>query len=676
MNYRKIITIYKKELLDLLRDRRTVVSSIVIPIILYPLIMIGFSGLMSRQEMKMEQKELTIYVQDNIQDEKSEKVFTKFKEIENLQIMQPVENSQLQTYMDLLREDSIQAVVTLNDSINSAGYEVMQLNIHYNKAEENSSEVYRRLSNVLPEIEKELVASRLKKLQVDTQILDAVETKTENVAPPTKMFGFVLGRILPYLLILITISSGAVVASDLVAGEKERGTLETILVSAADRMDIVVGKYLTIITISIVSVLLNLFSMFISVRHILFQVTTETAAISFQIGHFLIILVLMIPLVTLFSAILLSLSTYSRNIKEAQSYQMPILFTAIILSMISLMPGFNLNYGFAIIPIVNFALLFKEILTDSFHWGYFFTVIGSTLVLDVIAVKLSLKLFNNENVLFRTASEESYKFWGKSKRENIFTPRVAIIVYFAVFLALIYIGGKWQLQEFVSGMFRTQLLLILLPVLVILRISKQNIKESLRLKATKPLNYLMVVVGFIPILIVVIAITQIINYIYPIPESYLKNLSEIISMKNSSLLLNLAIIALLPAICEEVLFRGYFLNVFSKKGFWKGIAIVALMFGAFHMSPYRIIPTGLLGAWLGYLALKGKSLYLPILAHFLNNAIVVLIDRFGEQVPFLKSLGNENIPLWWALPAILILYFIFKFMENYNSQDVKLGEVV
>ncbi|MDN5354793.1 MAG: sodium transport system permease protein [Candidatus Cloacimonadota bacterium] len=672
MNFKKIIAIYKKELLDLLRDRRTVVSSIVIPIILYPLIMIGFSSMMSRQEMKMEQKEVTIYVQDNLQDEKSEKVLGEFEQIENLQLMQPVQNSQLQTYLDLLQEDSIQAVVTINDSINSAGYEVLQLKIYYNNAEENSSEAYSRLKQTLPEIEKQLVASRLQKLQVDTEVLDAINTESENVAPPTKMFGFILGRILPYLLILMTISSGSVVASDLVAGEKERGTLETILVSAADRMDIVIGKFLTIITFSIITVLLNLMSMFISIRYILIQMTTEVTAVSLPIGNFVLILVIMIPLVTLFSAILLSLSTYSRNIKEAQSYQMPILFTAIILSMISFLPGFKLNYGFALIPIVNFALLFQGILTGSFHLGYFLTVIGSTLVLDVIAVKISLNLFNNEKVLFRTAPEESYKFWGKKNRQNIFTTRIAIILYFAIFLALIYLGGKWQTQEFISGMIKTQLLLILLPVLVILRISKQDTKKALQIKASKPLNYLVVLLGFIPILIVVISVTQLINYLFPIPESYLKNLSEIISMKDQSLWLNLGVIALLPAICEEVLFRGYFLRVFSQKGFWKGIVIVALMFGAFHMSPYRILPTGLLGVWLAYLALKGKSLHLPILAHFLNNGVTVIIDRFGEQIPFLSKLGNDNIPLWWALPALVILYFIYKFMENYNTENVRL----
>ena len=85
MKLNKILTVYKKELLDLLRDRRTVITSFVIPVILYPLIMIGFSSMMARQEMKLDQQEMVIYIQDNIEDIDSNMIRSGFEEIENFQ---------------------------------------------------------------------------------------------------------------------------------------------------------------------------------------------------------------------------------------------------------------------------------------------------------------------------------------------------------------------------------------------------------------------------------------------------------------------------------------------------------------------------------------------------------------------------------------------------------------
>ncbi|MCK4653146.1 MAG: ABC transporter permease, partial [Candidatus Cloacimonetes bacterium] len=249
MNFSKIITIYKKELLDLMRDRRTIITAIVLPIILYPLIMIGFSAMMSRQEMKLEQQTMVIYVNDNIADETSQMIIDSFNEIETIQIMGKAGIYEEETYLSLLGENSIQAVIDIKDSLSAAGYSVFNISVFYNQTNEKSILTYEKITNKLYDIEDDLVGERLKKININEEILNAVEIKKENIAPPEQMIGFIVGKFLPYLLIILTISAASVVASDLVAGEKERGTLETILVSAARRNELVIGKYLTIITI-------------------------------------------------------------------------------------------------------------------------------------------------------------------------------------------------------------------------------------------------------------------------------------------------------------------------------------------------------------------------------------------------------------------------------------------
>jgi len=659
MNLNKIFTIYRKEMLDLLRDRRTVITSFVLPVILYPLLMIGFSSMMSRQELKLEQQQMTIYIDNQVMDESSFLIENEIRNVETFQVMEPSEFFEKINYLPLIEDNSIQAVIQIRDSISSNGYQVFIVTTSYNKSDDKSTLTYDKIYTVLKNVEFDLVGERLQKIKINREILNAVDIKEENIAPPEKMVGFALGKFLPYLLIILTISGASVIASDLVAGEKERGTLETILVSAARRNELVVGKYLTIITISILTVLLNLFSMYISFTHILGQAGAAVDNLQLPLGNFALILVLMLPLITFFSAILLSISTYSRNIKEAQSYQMPLIFGSIMLSMVSFLPGFELNFGFALIPIVNFSLLIRDIMMSNYNIQYLLIIIGYTILLDIVVIGISIKLFNSESVLFRTAEEKSMKFWGKGKKD-VFSTQFVMLVFFVLLLGLYYIGGTWQAKEIMGGLIKTQVFIVLLPVLIILRLSKTNIKSTLRLNKTKPINFLLVLIAAIPALTVVAVLGQLINLVFPISESYIEGMKNLLTASDNGILYTIFVIGVMPGICEEVLFRGYIINGFRKLGFWKAIVISGLLFGIFHLDPFRLIPATLMGMWLGYLLLHTNSIFVPMFAHFINNSLTIVITTYGDKIPILKTLATADvIPYWYILPSGLIVYLVY-----------------
>ncbi len=670
MNLKKIIVIYKKEMLDLVRDRRTIITSFILPILLYPLLMIGFSSMMSRQEMKLEQQELVIYVNDTIHDETSRELIESLSQIETLQIMDEAVVYNENTYLTLLQEKSIQALINFEDSLSSSGYRIFNITCFYDETSEKSSMTYRKIRDNLHKLEEALISKRLEKIKINSEILNAVEIKKENIAPPEQMVGFLVGKFLPYLLIILTISGASVIASDLIAGEKERGTLETILVSAAKRNELVIGKYLTIITISIITVLLNLLSMYLSFRHIFMQLGTSLGEFQLPFGNFALILLLMLPLITLFSAILLSISTYSRNIKEAQSYQMPLLFGAIMLSMVSFLPGFELNLGFSLIPVVNFSLMMRDIMLNNYQLNYLFIIIGSTLVLDVITVYISIKLFNRENILFRTADEKSLKFWGKSKKD-VFNLQFIIVYFVIMLIALYYIGGSWQLKDMMNGLIKTQLLLILLPIILILRISKTDIKTTLTLNYTKPLNFLLVLIAALPLLLLSGILGQLINFIFPVSQSYIEAMQNFITVQEKGLWFTIFVVGVLPGVCEEVMFRGFILNALKKKGIWNGIIFSAVLFGVFHLDPFRFVPVTLLGIWLGYLAVKTKSLYVPILAHFTQNTLAILITNYADKISFVNLIiKDEMIEYWVMIPALIILYIVIKAFSVINPTAI------
>ncbi|NQT65880.1 MAG: CPBP family intramembrane metalloprotease, partial [FCB group bacterium] len=646
--------------------RRTIITSFVLPILLYPLLMIGFSSMMSRQEMKLELQGIVIYLNDMVHDETSRELKESLSQIETLQIMDEAPIYNKNTYLDLLQEKSIQALINIDDSLSSSGYRIFNITCFYDETSEISTMAYRKIRDNLNDLEKTLISKRLEKIKINSEILNAVEIKRENIAPPEQMVGFLVGKFLPYLLIILTISGASIIASDLIAGEKERGTLETILVSAARRDELVIGKYLTIITMSIITVLLNLLSMYLSFRHIFMQLGTGMGEFQLPIGNFALILLLMLPLITLFSAILLSISTYSRNIKEAQSYQMPLLFGAIMLSMVSFLPGFELNLGFSLIPIVNFSLMMRDIMLNNYQLHYFFIIVGSTLVLDVITVYISIKLFHSENVLFRTAEEKSLKFWGKNKK-NVLNLQFIIVYFVIMIIALYYIGGSWQLKDIMNGLIKTQLLIILLPVILILRISKTDIKTALRLNYTNPLNFLLVLIAAVPLLLLAGILGQLINNIFPVSEAYLEALENLVTVQQNGLWFTIFVVGVLPGICEEVMFRGFILSALRKKGVWYGIILTAVLFGAFHLDPFRLLPAALLGIWLGFIAMKTNSLYVPILAHFAQNTITILITNYADKISFIKMIiRDDEISYWVVIPAIIILYLVIKGLSMLN----------
>ncbi len=676
MNLKKIIVIYKKEMLDLVRDRRTIITSFILPILLYPLLMIGFSSMMSRQEMKLEQQELVIYLNDTIHNETSHELKESLSQIEKMQIMDEAVVYNENTYLELLQEKSIQALINIEDSLSLSGYTIINITCFYDETSEKSTMTYRKIRDNLRKLEEALISKRLEKIKINSEILNAVDIKKENIAPPEQMVGFLVGKFLPYLLIILTISGASVIASDLIAGEKERGTLETILVSAAKRNELVIGKYLTIITISIITVLLNLLSMYLSFRHIFMQLGTNMGEFQLPLGNFALILLLMLPLITLFSAILLSISTYSRNIKEAQSYQMPLLFGAIMLSMVSFLPGFELNLGFSLIPIVNFSLMMRDIMLNNYQLNYLFIIIGSTLVLDVITVYISIKLFNRENILFRTAEEKSLKFWGKSKKD-VFNLQFVIVYFVIMIIALYYIGGSWQLKDIMNGLIKTQLLLILLPIILIMRISKKDIKSTFNLNYTNSLNFLLVLIAALPLLLLSGILGQLINFLFPVSESYIEAMQKLITVQEKGLWFTIFVVGVLPGVCEEVMFRGFILNALKKKGIWYGIIFSAVLFGAFHLDPFRFLPVTLLGIWLGYLAVKTKSLYVPILAHFTQNSLAIIITNYADKVSFIKLIiKDEMIAYWVAIPTLIVLYLVIKALYLLNPTDINKDAII
>lgn len=651
MNFKTVFIVYRKELLEMLRDKRTIFTTFILPLILYPLLFIGFGSIMSRQEQVLEERGAQIALVDSVQTEVSQSIIESIKDNKGFELIAYTKEAKT-----LLDEGELQAIVSIADSTNASGLSVYKVSVSFDSSKERNLLVYNKIKDSVNQSKDSNIASYLETKAIDPGIMDFIQVSSVDVASSQKKMGSFLGMFLPYLMIMMLVAGASMVAGDLVAGEKERHTLETLLVSSAGRNELVIGKYLTVITVAMVNVVVNLFSMSFSMQYLLGSAAELGDFTSIPVWGFLILLAAMIPLATFFAALLMSLSTFSRNIKEAGSYQQPVMIISMLLGMISFLPSVEINTLLSLVPVVNIALLFRAVLTNEFQWLHIFLTVGSTLILDVIAIWMTIKLFNTESVLFRTDDDTSLKNVRKEKR-NLFNSFNGTVI-FAILLALLYYLGQYlQKEDLLNGLIQTQLLVILLPPMLILGIFKLKPKEVCRFKAPKLKEVALVPFIAISASVIVILIMQVINMLFPFPEQYLEQMSKMFEMTDN-FWIQLAVIALLPGICEEVLFRGFLIRFYEGYGKKAAVIISALLFAAFHLDPFRMLPTFLLGLLLGYLTLRSGSILNSMLSHFINNAFALLISTFATSTWFKYIIKDSDTIQWWLLIPAAIIFVV------------------
>lgn len=398
MKLRTIKIIYLKELLDTIRDRRTLIAMIVVPILLFPVMMIGFGWFARTQSIKMveEVAKLAVLGKDN-----APHLYQLMEQSKYLKIVQSPNPR------EALSKGEIQIILEIPDDFESkVNTETpAEITMLFDAATIKSNVAKGKVNNVFETYKQELVTRRLESRRIDNSILNPFGIKEQNVASEEKMTGMILGMILPYIVILLSLTGAMYPAIDLTAGEKERGTMETLLISPATRLELVMGKFLTVFTASYITGILATVSMFVTLMFGLSMLKelTKDLAFSIQFGAVFIMLLLLVPVSMIFSALLMSIAIFARSYKEAQSYISPLMILVVMPAVIPMMaPTMELNSRWVWVPIINVSLILREVFTGKYNWGYIGLIILSMGFYAAIALFVATRLFQKEKVLFRT----------------------------------------------------------------------------------------------------------------------------------------------------------------------------------------------------------------------------------------------------------------------------------
>jgi sodium transport system permease protein len=405
MNWRSITTVYLKELKDTLRDRRALMSMIVIPTLVMPALTFGVGRIMTGILSKAKEATSVAMV---LGGEDSPGVVAQLRAVKKLSIV-PAKDDWKQQIADKTIRVAVKIPPGFEAGLKTgaAGPVV----IYHYEGELKSGFAAGEVSRFFTELRDRTVSDQLAARALPATLVKPFDVSRENVAPPEKVGGNLLGGIVPYLIIILCFTGAMYPAMDLTAGEKERGTMETLLCSPVARGDIVLGKFLMVLTGSLSAMLLALASMGLSAAAAGMFIGSRAAAASAPAAGvampmidpvgLLGVVAMVLPVAVLFSAVLFTVALFAKSYKEAQSYVGPMIIVVIMPAVVGMLPGIDLNAKFALIPILNLSLVCKEMLSGVWHWGYIALIFGSSCVYAAAALALAVRMFKREDVIFR-----------------------------------------------------------------------------------------------------------------------------------------------------------------------------------------------------------------------------------------------------------------------------------
>jgi len=393
-----IVAIFKKELTDVLRDKRTLFFMIVIPVIVMPLIFIGSIKFQEYQSKKSDEKILNIGLINKTSDSQIRDYLLDQKGV------YLVEDIDLDSLELGIKNDSLQGGLYIHKNfINDISANAMGKVEVYYKSSDLMSKAKNRINNALDIYKNEVVSERLSQFNVDKDLLEPLDIINKDISTKKETIGKAVGGLIPYMLVIFIFLGAMYPAIDLGAGEKERGSLETLLSSPATKFEITVGKLMVVSLAGMVSGLISVIGIsvpFYFIGNIPDQIKSTVIEI---ISPFIIVsvIILMIPIAIFFASLLLSISFYARSFKEAQSLMGPLNIIIIVPLMLTLGPGIEIDHITALIPLINVGLLTKEILAGSAQPIYFIETLSSLLFFAAIGIRFSVYWFNKENTIFR-----------------------------------------------------------------------------------------------------------------------------------------------------------------------------------------------------------------------------------------------------------------------------------
>jgi len=718
-----------KELRETLRDRRTIITLVLMPLLVYPILSLVFrTVLMSSIEDSSGSKPvaLKIVLQSNKPEQFSASFIREMRDrirtyelaeanertpavpLDTSSAAPPVKNllsktrfarfsehewlfsdeSDLTALQDTVLHSDISLGVRLDfpDAVPPDHWHLCGITIVQPDSElGDEAAVYFRKQ--IERINQEQIAAVLREKGLpDTQpvvLKPTMIAKDANAPPATQSFS--LASLIPLILVLMTVTGAVYPAIDLTAGERERGTLETLMAAPVPRVSILLAKFFAVWTVAIFTALLNLIGMAITVWT--FQLETILLGAGGFSGPVLLkIFGLLVLFSAFFSAVMLAVSSFARSFKEAQAYLIPIILLSMGPGLLAMNPNLSLNGVWTIVPMVNVLLLGRDVISQHVQVLPAIFAVGSTLLYALVAIHYAAQRFGADNILYSNQGSLSDLIARPVSVQKHFTTPAAMLTLLMLFpLNLIAIGALGRLAEPLADDYA--LLVILMAVFTVVSFFvlpsvvgwQQRVQFKSAFGARLPKFRFVIPATMLglcmwPLLAILVdgwyELTGLLvgEEAAATRQKTLLHLTQgqVERFRQLSPIVVAFAFSIIPAFCEEWFFRGMVMQTWLKAkpntSPWKAILFSAAMFGFFHVlsnsaiSLDRLIPTTLMGVLLGYVCYRSNSIWPSTILHSLHNACLVFLGYYQPQLSQLSWFPSEgeSIPMTWAIPALIV----------------------
>lgn len=657
MNRNTVFSLYKKEMLDIFRDKKTMIIMVLVPLFLYPCMMLGTMLIMANISQESLEKTYQVgivaggeaeVIEDLLLDEKDD-----YEYFFETQIYEDVQACEL-----ALSEGDIHAYIRVADGNDDEERKIYEVGAVSSVMDSVSASNYIKeiLGGYRDSLRNELLEEQFGDYE---EILNPILIKGKDLATIEESAGSIFGYIIPFMLITSILMGAVYPAIDVTAGERERGTLETMMTLPVKNSEMMFSKFMAVSTVAVMSALLNLLSMFLMGLYMYDSMQLATTAFGemnlLQFIPSVIALLVCMPIFAMFaSAVCLSICIFAKSFKEANNYSTPILLVFMFASMAGMLPNITLNTKTALIPIVNVALFIKAVFELQFEWQYIILVLLSNVIYSIAAVMLMSKLFSSEDVLFGEGFRGVHFLEKRSNMKPNQMPGIGdtVLMFGLLLLLMIYCSSSLVFRLGIWGTGLVQLIILAVPVFYAWYM-KADFKKLFSLKAPKIKH----VLGGICIWLGVWLLEQVVlvNLAEWFPS--LTETSEALNsvIVDAGFVSAFIVVGICPAIAEEFAFRGFLFGVLKDKWEpWLAILVSALLFGAYHMNLLQFVGGAMMGVGLAYAAYASGSIWIGAIMHFINNGLSVVFQYHPELVERIPVLGQEA----YSVPDMIILVVV------------------
>ena len=677
-----ILTIFRKEILETLRDRRTLVFSFLLPILLYPVLSLSLAKVqqahVEQQQAKLSHisawgdvpKDLESWLRKtnfmvrvesgkdlpadlarefpSLKPPPTERPAKKSRApadatpTDDEPSLEPPPSPLVAAAQRLVLDRKADAILVVWPGFDQdlADGRRAILTIYYDSVRDESRQAQQRLSDALQEYRRDQVTRRERERGLPEGFATAISVREENLSQPKRQFGKVIGSMLPLLLIMLSASGGIYVTLDLTAGEKERNTMQTLLCAPVNPVEIIGGKFLAAWTVVLLSALANVASLAATFARLVAPVP------DFNIPPltYLLTFLALLPVTFTTTAIFLGVAVFARDLKDGQNFLTPVMLGITLPLALTSLPGIELTPALALAPLVNIALLIKGLFIGEAKPELIFLTLTSATLYAALALVLASRVFYRQHVLL--GGSDSVREWVQRPEKSGGTPTPTFVLgaFGIVFVVVFYGSILLSEKHLVSALLAQQYGFFLLPALALAWFMRYSPRETFSLR--RP--HWRAVLGSVLVGLSAWAVAAgLVVRLLPPPDTMVKGMEKMLNLgdPNTSLLTIWLLVALTPGLCEEMFFRGLLLSGLKRWGRWPAIIVSAVLFGIAHGSLYRFLPTFLLGMLFGFIVWRSGSLLCTMIAHALNNGFITTVIHLQTKAGT-SSMSEMTILPW------------------------------